>query len=203
MPVVNMRVRVGGEITPLAGAPDVAVPELEVEVDDPSLLYVIRMTVAVVHGKPICMSLAAERRPDGPPVTRRGLNAIPVDRLVRAAAARSAMKVVNQGPGFVAYGFDPFSDDETSAVVVREMEPRRGRPQDDPKARRELMQKVVDQYRDLLPITGHPKPLIAKSLQISTSYVSALLTQARREGILGPASPGRASEGDPPQPKGE
>jgi hypothetical protein len=36
MPVMSMRVHVGGEITPLAGAPDVAVPELDVEVDDPA-----------------------------------------------------------------------------------------------------------------------------------------------------------------------
>ena len=188
---MRMRVRIGGEITPLAGAPDVAVPELEVDVDSPSIPYVVRLTVAVVHGKPICTSLAAERRPDGPPVTRRGLNAIPVDRLVRAAAAQVAAKVANRGPGFVSY--DLFGDGETAAAVVREMTPRRGR-RADPEARRELMSEVVTQYRDLLPVTRQPKPAIAKSLGISTSYVSALLADARREGILGPAIPGRAGE---------
>jgi DNA-binding transcriptional regulator LsrR (DeoR family) len=56
------------------------------------------------------------------------------------------------------------------------------------------MAKVVIQYRNLLPVTGHPKPAIAKSLGISASHVSALLAEARREGILGPAIPGRAGE---------
>ena len=192
---MNMRVSIGGEMTPLAGAPDVAVPELGVEVDEPAIPYVLRLTVAVVHGKPVCTSLAAERRPGGPPVTRRGLNALPVDRLVRAAAMEAAAKVASRGPGVVSY--DLFGGGAATAAVAAEMAPRRGRPREDPGARRELMAKVVAQYRDLLPVTGHPKPVIARSLGISMSYVSALLAQARREGILGPAIPGRAGEATP------
>ena len=59
------------------------------------------------------------------------------------------------------------------------------------------MEQVVAQYRELLAVgVRQPKPVIARSLQISLSYVSALLASARREGLLRPAIPGRAGEGE-------
>jgi hypothetical protein len=99
----HIQVRPGGVLTPLPGRPDIAVPELNAEVDDPSIPYTLQLTVAVVHGKPVCTSLTANRRPDGAPVTRRGLNAIPVERLVRFAASSVAARVVGRGPGFISY----------------------------------------------------------------------------------------------------
>jgi hypothetical protein len=64
------------------------------------------------------------------------------------------------------------------------------------------MEQVVQQYRDLTRAkVKKPKPDIAKNLTISPSYVGALLAQARHEGLLGPAAPGKAGEIADPQPE--
>ena len=139
---------------------------------------------------PVCTELAAERRPDGPPVTRRGLNAIPLERLVRLVAAQAAMSAT-PGDGLITY--EPLNLDEARSVFA-ELTPRRGR-RSDPSAREELTRKVVRAYRDLLASgVKQPKPVIAKELSISSSYVGTLLAEARRHGLLGAALPGRAGE---------
>jgi len=189
VPVMHMRIRIGGTFTTLEGR-DVALPEMVAEIDGPAIPYLLRLTIAVVHGKPICTSLTAERRPGGPPVTRRGLNSLPVDKLVRLAAADSAMTATT-GDGWRSYDL---LNDPGAAALLRELGPRRGR-RGDPGARVELIGKVVAAYRDLLAAgIGQPKPAIARELAISVSYVSALLADARRQGLLGPAIPGRAGE---------
>jgi len=179
----------GSEMTPLDIA-GVAMPPIRAEIDDPMFPYQLELAVAVVHGKPVCTELTAERRPDGPPVTRRGLNAIPLDRLVRLVAAQSAVSAT-PGEGFISY--EPLDLSEVRSVFA-ELTPRRGR-RSDPVAREELTRKVVAAYRDLLASkVRQPKPVIAKELSISTSYVAALLAEARQQGLLGAAIPGRAGE---------
>jgi hypothetical protein len=74
-------------MAPLAGRPDLVVPHLESEFDDPELAYHVRMTIAVVHGKSVCTSITVTRRAGGAPVTRQGLNSLPVNQLVRQAVA--------------------------------------------------------------------------------------------------------------------
>lgn len=191
VPVMRIRTRIGGTFTALDGR-DIAIPEIEASIDGPELPYRLHLVIAVVHGRPVCTSLTAERLPDGAPVTRRGLNSLPVDKLVRMAAAQSAA-TISRGDGWTSYDL---VTPEQSASVLAGLTPRRGR-RGDPGAREELVRKVVIAYRDLLAAkVKQPKPAIAKSLGISVSYVSALLADARRQGLLGPAIPGRAGEAE-------
>jgi hypothetical protein len=184
----SMHIQFGGEITRI-GESGFAMPEAQAEFHGPDLPYDLQMTVAVVHGQPVCTELTAARRDDGPPVTRRGLNALPLDRLVRWVAAQAAMKVTH-GLGTVAYE-GPGGDVRS---VLAELTPRRGR-HSDPAAREDLTRKVVTAYRELLASgVRQPKPAIARELSISPSYVGALLAEARQQGLLGAAIPGRAGE---------
>jgi hypothetical protein len=184
------KVRVGGDFAAL-DIPGKVLPTLEAEIDDPELPYVLQVTVRVVHGKPFCQSLAASTREGGRPVTRRGLNSLPVEHLVREIAAAAAWKM-ETGPGYVAY--DLIAGSSERAAVRRQLSPRRG-PQPDPAAHDALIRRAVDAYRDLLAEEiRKPKPVIAKELGISQTYVASLLREARKRGWLGPAIPGRAGE---------
>lgn len=184
-----MRIRVGGDFATL-GIPGVALPPLEAEVDDSALSYLLHIMVEVVHGKPVCVGLEAFRRPGGMPITRRGLNSLPIERLVREIAAQAPWRKA-AGPGYVTYDLIAGADER--AAVRRQFEPRRGR-RADPAAHDDLIRRAVTAYRELLPTTSHPKPLIAAELGFSPSYVAALLREARQRGWLGPAIPGRAGE---------
>jgi hypothetical protein len=164
------KVRVGGDFAALH-LPGKALPTLEAEVDDPGLPYVLQVTVRVVHGKPVCQNLAASRREGGRPVTRRGLNSLPVEQLVSEIAAAAVFNM-ETGPGYVAY--DPITGSGERAAR-RQLAPPRG-PQPDPAAHDVLIRRVVDAYRDLLAEgIRKPKPVIAKELSISQSYVASLL----------------------------
>jgi hypothetical protein len=187
--VGTVRIRVGGDFAELSMA-GVALPSLEAEVDDQALPYLLRIKVEVVHGKPVCTALEATRRPGGMPVTRRGLNSLPVERLVRIIAAQASWQK-SAGPGHVTY--DLIAGDDERAKVRHQLEPRRGR-RPDPATHDDLIRQAVRAYRELLPTTMHPKPHIAAELNISKSYVAALLREARQRGWLGPAIPGRAGE---------
>ncbi len=133
-------------------------------------------------------------------MTRSGLAAIPVERLVlRAASAAGGFRAESEGDVIIV---EPLTDEE-QAELARRLQPRRGR-RADPEARRRLMEQVVQQYRDLTRAqVKKPKPDIASNLKISQSYVGALLAQARREGVLGPAAPGKAGETADPRPRKE
>jgi hypothetical protein len=170
---------------------------LQAEVDLESLPYVLTLDIGVLHGRPICLSLRADRRAGGSPVTRSGLATIPVERLVlRAAVEAGGLRAESQDGVIVV---EPLTEAEQTELA-RRLRPRRGR-RADPAARRQLMEQVVQQYRDLTRAqVKKPKPDIASNLAISQSYVGALLAQARREGLLGPAAPGRAGETEDPQP---
>jgi hypothetical protein len=171
--------------------PGFALPQkIDAEFDNASLPYLLHLTVAVVHGHPVCTGLTAERRDGGPPVTRRGLNSLPVERIVREVVAQTVLKTEAR-PGAISYR--PAGTLEAGPVPAQ-LAPRRGR-RSEPEARRELIGKVVAAYRDLVANgVSRPKPAIARELSISGSYVAALLTAARRQGLLGPAIPGRAGE---------
>ena len=187
-----MKIRIGGAFTALDVA-GLALPQAEADIDDPALPYLLHIAVTVVHGKPICASLTAEQRAGGVPVTRRGLNALPVDRLTREIAAHVAMRAT-VGPGTITY--DMMGSPGNIAAVRKELAPKRGR-RADPAWRGELLGGVTAAYRDLLKAgIRQPKPHIARELGISQAYVGALLTEARRRGLLGPAIPGRAGEAD-------
>ena len=96
------------------------------------------------------------------------------------------------GPGYVAY--EPITESTERAAARRQLAPRRGR-QPDPGSTRSLGSPGRHAYRELLAEKiQKPKPVIAKEIGFSQSYVASLLREARQRGWLGPAIPGRAGE---------
>jgi hypothetical protein len=167
-----------------------ALSPVTARVDHPDLAYALGIAVSVVHGQPVCTQLTVVQKDGGPPVTRRGLNSIPVDQIVRAVAAYAAVRTEHR-PGVVVYR--PVAPEE-AGILRAELAPRRGR-RSDPVARDQLIERVVRSYRDLIAAgVRQPKPAIARELSISQSYVGSLLAEARRRGLLGAAVPGRAGE---------
>jgi hypothetical protein len=191
---MDMRVSIGGELTALPGLPDLAVPQLTAEVNDPEISYDLVMQIAMVHGKPVCTSLTAGRREGGPPVTRQGLNSLPVNRLVRQAVSVGMTRKAGEGPGFRAWDWPAPPGAAESAL--RELARSGGRPADG--STQDRMHEAVTMYRDLLGLDPRPTTTIARELQISVSYASQLLTRARKQGLLGAAIPGRAGEAEGP-----
>ncbi len=186
---LRISMHLGGAFAPLQ-AEGYALLPIAARVDDPNIPYLLDIEVSVVHGQPVCTQLTAGQKDGGPPVTLRGLNALPVDQIVRAVAAQAAVRA-EHGPGIVTY--EPVAPEEAVSLLA-ELAPRRGR-RSDPDARNQLIESVVRSYRDLLAAgVKQPKPAIARELSISPSYVGSLLAEARRRGLLGAASPGRAGE---------
>lgn len=160
--------------------------------DDPSVPYAVTVEMDVVGGKPICRRLTAERKPEGIPVTRRGLNAIPLAEIVEEIVRRFSLR------------FEPVGDGRKRARATTEaertagvqaMRPPRGRRRD-AESRRALIERVAELYQELVNNKiSHPKPVIAEQLGYSTSYIGALVAEARRmtPPLIGkPTGPGRA-----------
>jgi hypothetical protein len=189
---LRISMHLGVAFTPLR-AEGYALSAITARVDDPNIPYILDIAVSVVHGQPVCTQLTAEQKDGGPPVTRRGLNSLPVDQIVRAVAAQAAVRAEYR-PGIVT--FEPVAPEDARSLLA-ELTPRRGR-RSDPDARNQLIESVVRSYRDLLAAgVKQPKPAIARELSISPSYVGSLLAEGRRRGLLGPATPGRAGEERP------
>jgi hypothetical protein len=186
---LSITMNLGGMFTPLS-AEGYALPPITAKVDGPDIPYILGIAISVVHGQPVCTQLTAEQKDGGPPVTRRGLNSLPVDQIVRAVAAQGALHAEHR-PGAITYS--PVAPEEVGSLLA-ELAPRRGR-RSDPGAKHQLVERVVQSYRDLLAAgVKQPKPTIAKELSISPSYVGSLLAEARRKGLLGAAVPGCAGE---------
>lgn len=174
-------------------APGVAVSNsLEATSTDPALPYDISCHVRMVHGQPICTKIEATKRPDGPAITRRGLNSIPIAEIVRATIAHHSLRTEPAGPGVTK--FSPLSEAE-SAEILKQITPRLGR-KPDAEHRREKIHTAATLYRDLVSSgIKHPKPIIAQQMHLSPSYIGSLLTQARKQGLLGePPGHGKAGE---------
>ena len=100
-----IRTRHAGAFAAIEGHDDLAVPQLAAEITgglDEGVPYDLAIEVSVVHGRPICTSLTATQVAGGPPVTRRGLNSLPVEKFVWYVAAQSAVTVTS-GDGWRAY----------------------------------------------------------------------------------------------------
>jgi hypothetical protein len=163
-------------------------------VDDATLPYIVTVHLGVAAGKPICRKLTAEQRSGGAPVTRRGLNAIPIGRIIEEVAQRWAIQI-NESAKTAR-----FSTTGEKDRIKQSMRPDRGR-RGDPDARRLLVERVATLYNELVEQQiKHPKPAIAKELGYSASYIGALVAEARASVpplIAKPTGPGRASAAAP------
>jgi hypothetical protein len=168
----------------------VALPlRLEIHVDDSTLPYLVDMDVAIEYGRALCHSLRATRRIDGEPVTNQQLRRIPVEAIVLQAMRDNVWAAPGGKVEFLVTSADADS-------VVDELRGRRRRSSSD---REKLKREVVALYKELIPDNPEPRAAISQAKFISPGYVGRLLSEARRDGLLGPAPVGRA--GEVPSPK--
>lgn len=145
-----------------------------------SLPYRVEVGVAVVHGAVVCTSLHIDQKVGGPPINRHGVDKLPIPALIRNTAAAGALHLNEDG------SLSPRP--ERQRTTERDLQPRggrRARPDDvDQKAA-----QCVKIARELWAAGQRTryKPLIAKEMYCSVSYVGVLLARAEKLGILDPA----------------
>jgi hypothetical protein len=161
--------------------------------DDASLPYIVTVEVRVLSGKPVCKALEAVQRAGGQPVTRRGLNALPVDAIMRTALSQYSAQLEPSAADVKTLRRSTTAERDGIEARLRPARGRRG----DEAARLALIRQVADMYRELVA-NGvlHPKPVIASRLGYSQSYIGSLVAKARRmkPPMLGAAEPGRAGD---------
>lgn len=143
----------------------------------------ITVEVEIVDGQPECRSLKVESLHKGAPLTITGatLRGIPLASYLNASL---------EGTGF------PFSvsGEERTAVSTTEMISKRKR-----RPKSEVLPQVVDAYRRALvdkdpSIRAAPTQHVANELHYERGHISRILSEARKQGLLGPARPGRPGE---------
>jgi len=163
---------------------------LTASVRDPRLGYDLELEIRVLYGRPICVSLEARQREGGPPITRSGLNSLPIDKIVRAASARHALRVRSSQKGTSTLSPATTEEQETARKALG---PKLGRP-GDPVARRERLIAVATAYQELTQAgVKHPRKALAGQFGYAPASMGRLIAEARKEGFLGAApGPGRA-----------
>ncbi len=163
-------------------AEDLYVPQrLNVACDDSALPYAVELVVVVEGGAPRCESLHVTRREDGPPVTREGLRALPVEKIARLAVASVSLRRSGRGDH---YTLEPVSFQDQRAAW-KDMQPRRGRLAEE--RTRLLAADLFRRYSDLRSAgVKQPKKelreqLAAEGVPYSLSRIGALVAQGRRQ----------------------
>jgi hypothetical protein len=175
----------------VAGPAGVVLPErLTASVRDPRIAYDLELEIRILYGRPICVSLEAHQREGGPPVTRSGLNSLPVDKIVREASSRHALRVRSSQKGTSTLSRASTEEQETARKALG---PKLGRP-GDPAARRGRLIAVATAYQELTQAgVKHPRKALAAQFTYAPASIGRLIAEARREGFLGAApGPGRA-----------
>ena len=140
--------------------------------------FVLELTVRIVNRKPVCDVLKISARDGGPRVTAAALREIPL------AAVQDRML---EGLGF------PYRviKGENVEIPTNSMIEARAKKE----SRTIVLPRIVEAYRDAIA-RGSTSPTldVATQLHYARGYVSRMLSEARREGLLGPARPGVAGE---------
>jgi hypothetical protein len=170
--------------------PGLAMPErYSASVDDPDLPFTVRITVVVEQGRPVCESLAAERRPEGIPITIESLR-LPVARLIRETAPLVALAVRETDAGSKLTPSTPAEQEQVHATIRSSRKPKRG-PNIEQDQR---LDRVAEIYRAALASGAWPTQAVAEGLHVSRSHAGRLVMMARRRGKLGPTLPGKKGE---------
>lgn len=168
----------GGEL----GGGLVLLNRVTVDVSDPVVPdHRITITVAASEGRIVCESLTVSRVGTGPIVTATVMRKVPVDAYLLRAREElvTGTTYISRGQAASCRGVGP-----------EEIGDRRGGVP---------LSRVAALYRDALadpsPRTHRaPTAAVAGWLDISRGHASRLVSQARREGLLGAASHGQAGE---------
>jgi hypothetical protein len=142
-----------------------------------------RLELRVVHedGRFVVDQLTVRRREGGPPVTTEGLREVPIAALLRLAVESNVMHV---GP--TTRDGDKSTWDLTWASPLSERAKGGGGPSD------EDLQTVAALYQVAYATGQAPTRLVMNRLELPRSTASRWIALARKRGLLGPATPGRA-----------
>jgi hypothetical protein len=131
----------------------------------------------------VCNRLTVKRREDGPPITTEGLREIPVTAFLRLAVEANRLRV---GPR--EYGGHTSSWELTWAgpIALSERAQGGGGPSD------EDIRAVADVYQLAYVTGGAPTKTVMERLGLPRSTASRWIALARKQGMLGPATPRKA-----------
>jgi hypothetical protein len=163
------------------------------DVRDPALPYHVTMTLRARDGWLSCEAITLRETPDGPPVTGVALRSVIVDSYVRlireevggAGGAFLINKVTTRTEDTLAW--EPPSEREWDALEA-------GQSRHKTKITTQL---VAQSYREALAdatTSRRATAAVAEHLHISRGHASKLISQARAEGLLGPAARGQSGE---------
>ena len=150
--------------------------------------------LAVEHGALVCEQLVVVRRKGDPPLPSTAPRQFKIKELVELAGPRITMhRKVRGGEEF--FEMVALTDDarraEYRAAVAGER-PSRGRRLTD-----EWLASVAAMYRDGLESGQNPTNHVAAVLHAARPTAGRWVMEARRRGLLGPATPGRPGEKGP------
>jgi hypothetical protein len=141
--------------------------------------FTIKIVVTIRSRQPQCEVLTVESRGGQLPVTATTLRAIPVASIVEQVMLGvfgSPFRLVDGRPAPVS---------TQSAIEEREQR----------MPRRLLMPRVVDEYRSAVRAQSRrPIQDVAELLGYQPKYISKLVNEARKDGLLGPARLGKSGE---------
>lgn len=150
------------------------------DVRDPALPYLVTLTLRARDGRLAPETMLIAELPDGPPITGYGLRSVIIDAYIRRI--RQELEMLGGGP---VIGGSRLHGRAIPASAVRRS------------AGKVTTQQAADAYRDALanPATmRRATAAVGEALNTSRGYASRLLSQARKEGLLGPAAKGQAGE---------
>ncbi len=177
-----------------AGVELLAEPTYDIE--DPALDYGVTLTVTAHENLLACRELTLSQRADGPAVTDQKLRAVTIKSYL--AEIRRNLESLSGGLIILrfaeqfadSFAMEPLSEGDVAGLEARH---RRRQPMAD------TLPRVAAAYRQALASDDEferdaPTEFVAKQLNYSRGHASRLVGLARKEGLLGPARPGRAGE---------
>jgi hypothetical protein len=154
-----------------------------VTIDDPRLPCIVTLDVKTGPRGPECRSAHFHSRDGDPSLSSSVLRAIPI-----AGMLKHTLPAMLATRGGIALAPELNEEEETALVDdLNRAYARRG-------AREDMVEQAAVIYRANVSL-GAPTVAVAEELKYSRSQASRLIREARRRGLLGPATPGRAGEG--------
>lgn len=166
-------------------------------------LPICHLVIAVEDGRPVCIDLGLERRPNGPPLNGGMLRRITLGDFVERAVERAGHA---RAPGPVTFNFDgeqilmpsEATGDGHVAMPISGLTHTKLHQAAKRKPRGELtdetLQQVAETYRTALATRKAPTKAVMKRWFVSRSTASRWVKRAREAGFLGPARPRVAGE---------
>ena len=146
-------------------------------------LYSLEFSVVYEAGRFVVDWLTIRRRDDGPPVTSEGIREIPVAAFLRLAVEGNLMRV---GPTIRDGNKSTWELTWAGPITLSERAQAGGGPTE------QDLRAVADVYHVAYATGGAPAKAVMERLGLPRSTASRWIALARKQGLLGPATPRKA-----------